>query len=95
MKAKMLTLTEEKLARMATGSLYAMALMEDYSLPDKLILTFPQSTRQWREQNGGPAHLIIPEFLIPCLLEDVLKLCANGVQVEIQMSETVTGEINE
>ena len=48
-------------------------------------LFFPQTTTAWRKENGGPDTYIMPEFSIPLLIEDILKLQEMGIEVTISM----------
>lgn len=54
---------------------------------DSIELVFPQTTQVWRENHGGPRAEILPEYVVPSILSDVLYLVAHQYEVTISMPE--------
>lgn len=74
----------------ATGTLLGTVFKMSESsggLPGEVVLVFPQTSLAWRRENGGPDELIVNEFVIPCLVEDVMALLSRGVKVSVRMEE--------
>jgi len=79
-------LDEENISRLGTASIIGKIDMSSGKLPEKVILEFPQTSLKWRERNKGPKEFIILEYNIPCLINDVLWLIAQGVEVVVEVS---------
>jgi hypothetical protein len=78
-----LIVDERYLSTFATGTLIGGLLTQLGQLPKVLVLEFLQTSYGWRERHGGPASWAMNEFVIPCLMADVIKLRDYGVIVEI------------
>ena len=50
----------------------------------KVVLVIPETTRAYRERNGGPQLHILNEYTLGCVLTDVLNLQRLGIEVEIE-----------
>lgn len=51
---------------------------------DKEIeLVFPQTTRQWKIENGGPDLWLIYEHVMSCWTSDIIWLVKNGFNVRV------------
>jgi hypothetical protein len=53
-------------------------------LPKKLILVFPQTTVIQKIKSDSK-NLILLEYNIPCLIQDVIWLIRHGVDVSVEM----------
>jgi len=75
----------------ATGSLLHYVEKEARKHPnDKNVdLVFPQTTLRWRDVHKGPREDIISEYVIPCILNDILQLQENGFTVSVLMPEEI------
>lgn len=83
-KTFQLDIDEKFLETCATGTLLGtIAKGHNFGVPKEVVLAFPQTSLQWRHRHGGPAQWIINEYVIPCLLDDVLKLREWGVDVKL------------
>jgi hypothetical protein len=78
---KELVLSDELLEGFGTHSLIGYVWVPELK---KLRLVFPRSTQAFCERNGGPRELILYEYNIPCLLEDVIWLLGKGVEISIE-----------
>lgn len=54
---------------------------------DEVELVFPQTSLSWRQDHNGPDNWIMPEYSIPCLIEDILSLISKGVKVSVIMKD--------
>lgn len=80
-----MTMDEKLLETFASGSLIGNLLKDHkFSEIDDVELVFPQSTLHWRQQNRGPKIYLIPEYTVPLLIEDVLKLLELGIKVTVK-----------
>lgn len=68
----------------ATGTLTGILLRKDYTLPKFVILRFPKHTLAWCKENKGPYIQLMPEHMLPCLLEDMLQLMTRGIVFTIE-----------
>jgi len=50
-------------------------------MPKAVTLVFPETSLRWREKNGGPRLLVVTEYAVRLLVEDVLRLREMGVAV--------------
>jgi hypothetical protein len=75
---------EKFLELFGTGTLLGTLLDLYGKAPEKVVLVFPRTTTAWREKFGGPHQYIVNEYTIACLLEDVLRLRAQGIEVSIE-----------
>jgi hypothetical protein len=55
----------------------------------KVTIVFPQTTTEWKIKNGHARDFIIYEHNIPLLIQDILRLQRLGIEIEIEMPETV------
>jgi hypothetical protein len=76
-----LKLDEDRLSRMGSASLIGMTVSDDTK---KVTLVFPQTSLSWREKHGGPAIYLIPEYVIACLIEDIVWMTKRGIEVIIE-----------
>ena len=79
-------LDEELLQGVGSSSITGRVVTEmSYKgLPDEIVLEFPQSSTRWREENGGPNQIILNEYNVLCLIEDLLSLIGHGVKISVQ-----------
>ena len=66
------------------GTITNLRPMEAFASLKELVLAFPQTSLRWREEHKGPAEHIAPEYALPCLLQDILRLQEWGVKVEVE-----------
>jgi len=76
-----LELNEDRLSRMASASLIGMTVSDDTK---KVTLVFPETSLRWREQHGGPAIYLLPEYVVACLLEDIVWMMKRGIEIVIE-----------
>jgi hypothetical protein len=76
-----ITLDDTVLTTWGSGSLIGYL---GTPLPSNVVIEFLQTSTGWRAANGGPAQWIINEFIIPCLLKDILHLVSLGCKVSIR-----------
>jgi hypothetical protein len=50
----------------------------------RVILSFPQTSLSWRTRHGGPDILAIPEYTVPCMIQDVLWFSRHGIEVDVE-----------
>lgn len=56
--------------------------------PKEITLEVHQTSMDYRRQNGGPAELIIPEFMPLCLIQDILSMQnRHGITINIEVKE--------
>jgi hypothetical protein len=53
----------------------------------KLELVFYQTSTNWRKDNNNPDFWLLPEYVIPCLLESILDIQKLGIEVVIKTEE--------
>ncbi len=78
------TIDEEYLnTSSGSGSLIGRVMTErgGGGLPKRLTLLFKQPTLTWLQNNGGQQLYVIPSHAVGCLIEDVMRLVAKGVEV--------------
>lgn len=79
-----LDIHEKFLETFATGTLVGtIATKYNFGVPKKVVLVFPESSIHWRRRNDGPVQWIVNEYVIRCLIDDVLKLREWGVDVQL------------
>lgn len=54
-----------------------------------LILSFEESSMHWREKNGGPHEFVITEYMVPCMMNDLLTLLRMFKSVSIEHDESL------
>ena len=87
METLRIELREDDLIKLGSASLIGRMPIREGSLLKKLILVFPQTTLA-RRMDRGPKDLILLEYNIPCLIQDVVWLIGQGVEVSVEMPET-------
>ena len=75
---------EKFLEAFGTGSLVGQLDMKDGKFPEIIELQFPKSSLEFREKNNGPGQIIVNEYTIRCLLEDVLYLKEKGITIVLK-----------
>ena len=80
-----ITLTQSQLEIMASRSLIGLLAKKKIFSPCEITLIFPQTTLRWKEENGGPDSLILPEHCLPLLIKDILFLKDQGFDIKIEM----------
>jgi len=78
-------LTQAKLEVMASDSLAGMLAKKNIFSPCEVTLAFPQTSLRWKEENGGPDSLILPEHCLPLLIDNILYLKDKGFDIKIEM----------
>ena len=73
MKKVKIRIQKSRLDLFASGSLYDLVAISA-SEGDEVVLSFEQSTMEWKRKNGGPDVIVITEHVIPCMMEDLLML---------------------
>ncbi len=71
----------------ANGTLFCCCLKEDWSLYATIILRFPVSGLIKCQKQGGPTINLIPEYALPCFMEDLFRIQQEGVQVKLETYE--------
>jgi hypothetical protein len=84
MSEKIIRINQRFLESCATATLIGTVVKDGEPLTSvtKVVLEFEQTSLWWRQAHGGPDSLIVPEYTIGCLIEDVLSLQARGIIVE-------------
>ena len=82
-------LTPEDLETFATRSLTGLLVTRFNEIPKELNLVFTQTTMNWKRENGGPDHWVLPEHTLPCLMEDIVSLIQQGVKIQVEMRDMV------
>ncbi len=77
-------LTKRDLETIGTRSLEGLLLKNNMAKPAPITIRFQQSSTGWRQSNGGPEPLIIPEYVPMCLCESIVNLQAQGFTVTIE-----------
>lgn len=75
--------------------LYANAMYTDHKGENKFdhkrfVLEIEQTSYRYRSRNGGPAEMIVPEFLPLCLINDVLSFQCQGIELSIEVIDIHT-----
>jgi hypothetical protein len=52
-------------------------------IPTKVVLIFPRTTRQWRQEHKGASNWMVHEESIPYLLADISELVYRGHAIAI------------
>lgn len=74
--------------------LYAEAMLANQDRDEKtLVLEIEQTSFEYRKARGGPEEIIVPEFMPPCLIEDVLTLSRRGVDIHVRTVDTNSPEL--
>lgn len=80
--------TEELLAKMGSNSLLGIliSLTKDQPLSslEKVILQFPESSLDYCRNHNGPRWMMIPEYVIGCIIPNIIYLTKLGIEIEIQ-----------
>lgn len=80
-----LRLDEKGLQSLATASITGRVMtMNNNNLPNEIVLEFPQTSLSWREKNGGPNEIILYEYNILCLVENLVSLIGEGVKISVR-----------
>lgn len=79
-------ITEEMLETYGSGTLQGtlMTMMDELG-PCEIVLVFPQTTMSYRRRHGGPRAWVMNEFVVPCLLGDVLQLMERGFSFTVEI----------
>ncbi|MCI0564032.1 MAG: hypothetical protein MN733_36615 [Nitrososphaera sp.] len=80
--------SQKFLETVGTATLFG-SLLDDGKLPDEVVLVFQQTTLGWKQAHGGPDNYIVCEHVIPCLLDDVVKLIERDVKVRVEMEDVL------
>ena len=67
------------------------SLVGKVGLAKEVLLVFPQTSMEYRKKHG-PNQWFIPEYVMMCILEDVLFLTSQGVSISIKEVPFFTGE---
>jgi hypothetical protein len=85
METLKLELRESDLISLGLASLISrIPMIAERGLPKKLILVFPQTTVIQKIKSDSK-NLILLEYNIPCLIQDVIWLIRHGVDVSVEM----------
>ena len=82
--SKIVTIDADCYERWATGSLTAAVFGDDCQQPEEVVLRFPLSSLAQCQKRGGPQINLCPEFFLPCLLQDLLRLQERGIKVRVE-----------
>lgn len=78
MKSVTITINARTMETFGTGTLKGMVInalgKDKFDDLEQVKIDFEQTSLAWRREHGGPENWIMPEFAIPCLLEDMLDL---------------------
>ncbi len=77
-------LSKRDLETIGTRSLEGLLLKHGMAEPGPITIRFQQSSTGWRQSNGGPEPLIIPEYVPMCLCESIVNLQRQGFTVTIE-----------
>jgi hypothetical protein len=79
-------LDEETLQGVGSASITGRVVteMSHTGFPDEIVLEFPQSSSRWRRENSGPNQIILNEYNVMCLVEDLLSIVGHGVKVSVR-----------
>jgi len=80
-----ITIENDQLEVTGTGTL--IGVLPDIASVKEVVLTFPQTSLNWRQRHGGPALLVVPEYAIPCIIESILWFAENNIKVSVEMPE--------
>lgn len=62
-------------ARMGDASISGMlAAKLSAGFPEVLIIEIEQTNMEYRRAHDGPAELIVPEYLMSCIMRDIVSL---------------------
>ena len=83
-------ISHKDLETIGTGSLTGkLTQLSTESLPltkiikEEIQFLFQDSSREWKIKNG-PENIVIPEYVIPCIMEDILGLInQHGAKVSV------------
>lgn len=82
-----LKIDEKFMETCATGTLIG-TLATKFDVPlvnmKKIVLIFPKAHLEWCRKHNGPPQWVHPEFAIPLLLEDILKLQKLGSEIIVE-----------
>lgn len=78
---KTIILDQELLNKLGTASLEGICWEPQIT---ELVLRVPQTSTQWRIQNGGPDAWICWEYNILCLLESIQHITEAGVKITVE-----------
>ncbi len=81
-------ITKKMLETAATGTLtYWVCFNKDqksmHSQEEPVEVLFEETSLTWRSEHGGPDTVINNEFLIPCLMQDLLHLVSTGWKITV------------
>lgn len=83
-----LNLTEEIIARMGSNSLIGMLVNLNKNKPltefKEITLCFPESSFDYCQKHGGPRWMMIPEYVIQCIIPDIIWLTKLGIEIKIE-----------
>ena len=77
-------ITKKDLETIGTRSLEGLLVQHDMMEPGPIIFRFQQSSTGWKEGNGGPDFIIMPEHVPLCLCESIVNLQRQGFTVTIE-----------
>jgi len=53
----------------------------------RVVLEFEQTSYWYRKNNGGPAEMIVPEFVPLCVVKDILSFQKQNIDVSVEIVE--------
>lgn len=81
-------INEKVLETTGTGSLIGRLAIQhkdvEISKLEEVILEFEQTSLRWRQNHGGPALWVSPEYAFMCFVEDLLWFHEHGVKVSVK-----------
>ena len=79
-----LRLTRDDFEKIASRSILGRIWNECNELPKEITIEFPSRNLDWNEKHGGPDYLLIPEYVILAICDDIVYLKNNNVNVTIK-----------
>jgi len=75
--------------------MYADAMYTDHKGANqfdhkRVVLEIEQTSYRYRRDNGGPAEMIVPEFMPFCIINDILSFQRQGITIKVEVIDIHT-----
>ncbi len=77
-------ITKKDLETIGTHSLQGLLVREGFMEPGPITFRFQQSSTGWKEGNGGPDEIIMPEHVPMCLCASIASLQKKGYTITVE-----------
>lgn len=84
MNSNVLYISKNDLDKIGSSTIIGKCFASGFQQNVPLTIKIETSSRNWRANNNGPDYVLISEFVIPCLLDDVVNMIANGWNIKIE-----------